>query len=58
MQLLAKPTVGKAKPCQRYIRNGILVVTQKNLCGRQVTEADFDGQNGKRHDIDVKGNIQ
>jgi hypothetical protein len=41
-------------------RNGILAVTrtrqaQINLCaGRHVAEADMDGQNGRRHDFDVR----
>ena len=41
-------------------RNGIVAVTRTrrsliNLCsaGRQVAEADMDGQNGKRHDFNV-----
>ncbi len=41
-------------------RNGILVVTRKRngdrqtICGKQVAEADFDGQNGRRYDRDIK----
>jgi len=41
-------------------RNGILAVTRTrrariNLCaGRHVAEADMDGQNGRRHDFDVR----
>lgn len=41
-------------------KNGILVVTRTrkaklNLCkGKHVAEADTDGQNGKRHDFDVR----
>jgi hypothetical protein len=41
-------------------KNGILAVTRTrrsliNLCsaGRQIAEADMDGQNGKRHDFNV-----
>ncbi|HYI81074.1 MAG TPA: hypothetical protein VEW67_09465 [Thermoleophilaceae bacterium] len=43
-------------------KNGIIAVTRTkrariNLCSksqRQVAEADFDGQNGKRHDRDIR----
>ncbi len=41
-------------------RNGILAVTRTrrakiNVClGRHVAEADMDGQNGRRHDFDVR----
>jgi hypothetical protein len=41
-------------------KNGILAVTRTrksriNICsGRHVAEADFDGQNGKTHDLDVR----
>jgi hypothetical protein len=41
-------------------KNGILAVTRTkakriNICsGKHVAEADFDGQNGKQHDRDVK----
>jgi hypothetical protein len=41
-------------------KNGILAVTRTrrtliNLCatGRQIAEADMDGQNGRRHDFDI-----
>jgi len=35
-------------------KRGILVIPRGTVCGRQVTEADMDGQNGRRHDVDVK----
>jgi hypothetical protein len=42
-------------------RNGIIAVTRTrkaliNLCatGRQIAEADIDGQNGRRHDSDIR----
>jgi hypothetical protein len=38
-------------------REGILVVTNTNLCRRpkgHVTEVDTDGQNGRRHDFDIR----
>jgi hypothetical protein len=41
-------------------KNGILAVTRTkrariNLCnGKQIAEADMDGQNGRRHDFDVR----
>src|SRR6478736_2040881 len=41
-------------------KNGIIAVTRTrkakiNLCAsRQVAEADTDGQNGRRHDFDVR----
>ena len=34
-------------------RRGILVVN-RDICGRQVTESDLDGQNGKRFDRNVR----
>jgi hypothetical protein len=37
-------------------KNGIIVVTHnKDICrGRQVTEVDLDGQNGRRHDSNLR----
>jgi hypothetical protein len=34
-------------------RKGILIVN-RSVCGRQVTESDLDGQNGKRYDRDIR----